>query len=73
MLLTDVHRINIYPVFEPPLILSDPHVISTHHPLAHLSILGKRPVFQPIAAPPLPFGINELIPELDRDLESMAM
>lgn len=68
MLLTDLNRVDINPVLEPPRALLDPHIIPAHLPLPHQPVLGKRPVLQPIRPPPLARPVPPLIPELDRDL-----
>ena len=72
VLLRDLHTIHIDTFFEPPSILDDFDIITTHLPLPHHPILRERPVLQPIT--PLPLHaivrILVLVPELHRNLIS---
>ncbi len=70
MPLADLDGIDIDPALEPALPFVDSHVVPAHLPLAHQAILGKRPVLQPVGAPPLACLILPFVPKLDSDLRS---
>lgn len=73
MLLTNLDRVNIHSILEPPLIVGDLHIVATHLPLLHSAVLCKRPILKTIASIPLSALVMPLIPELDSDLLHVSL
>ena len=68
MLLRDLDGILVDTVLEPPFSLLNNNIIAAHLPLAHATIICKRPVLEAITPLPLPTrSILVLVPELDCD------
>jgi hypothetical protein len=63
-----VDRIHVDAVLEPPLSLSNVHIVAAHLPLPHPPVWGKGPVFQPVGAVPLAGFVMPLVPKLHGDL-----
>jgi hypothetical protein len=68
--LTDLYGVDIHPVGKPPITCLKQYIISTHHPLHHLTVRSERPIFQAVTTLPLHSVISVLvfIPELDGNL-----
>lgn len=66
----NIHRVDIYTVFEPSLFLQDGHIIAAHHAFAHNARVVKCPILESITSLPLGsvLGILILVPELDGNL-----
>lgn len=63
-----VNRLQVDAVLEPPLGLSNVHIVAAHLPLPHPPVWGKGPVFQPVGAVPLAGFVMPLVPKLHGDL-----
>lgn len=72
MPLRDVDRVDVDAVLEPTLRVRDSDVVAAHLPLPHQSVLCKRPVLEPVRAPPLACVVVPLVPELDGDLWAVS-
>lgn len=48
VLLTDLHGIHIDSILEPPLILTDLHIVCAVLPLLHQAVLRERPVLEAV-------------------------
>jgi hypothetical protein len=70
VLLVDGNGVDVHITLEPPLLVRNLDVVTTHHPLPHEPVIRKCPVLEPIGPPPLAVLVVPFIPELHRDLYS---
>lgn len=68
MLFFDGNRVDVNSILKPSFLVRYLDVVAAHLPLAHESVLGKRPVLQAVRPPPLAALVVPLVPELDRNL-----
>lgn len=70
VLLRDIDRVHVDPIFEPTLVIGYQDIVTAHLPLTHATVIRKRPIFEAIASLPLHaiICVLVLVPELHCNL-----